>query len=202
MCTACQAQGDDRDEQQTRHFLSRPFSLWTRKNNQAFVRVEIFNKAKILTWTPFPSLLLWIFNHLTVPSFCLPWSSRCLWCYWKTLGSSEVQTSAFYCCLAWLKPHPPTLSPSPFTALNGLPFAKWFALGDQQMRRSPWELQAHLIEQKTRVFKTSLDWITYPSVLFWSTDSRAATRSKPCLMHLYFLSYCFWSRSFKWMCFP
>lgn len=44
----------------------------------------------------------------------------------KSLGSSEVQTSAFYCCLAWLKPHPPlpTISPSPFTALDVLLFAK------------------------------------------------------------------------------
>lgn len=130
-------------------------------------------KLTKLKYYPEHSLLLLIFNHLTVPSFCLPWSSRRLSCYWKSLGSSEVQTSAFYCCLAWLKPHPPTLSPSPFTALNGLPFAKWFSLGDQQMRRSPWELQAHLIEQKTRVFKTSLDSITYPSVLFWTTDLKA-----------------------------
>lgn len=31
VCTGCQAQGDYCDEQQTRHFLSRPFSLWTEK---------------------------------------------------------------------------------------------------------------------------------------------------------------------------
>lgn len=105
VCTGRQAQGDYGDEQQTRHFLSWPFSLKTEKY-LAFAQEEIFTKNKILTWTPFLSLLLLIFNHLTVPSFCLPWSSSRLWCYWKSLGSSEVQTSAFYCCLARLKPHP------------------------------------------------------------------------------------------------